>query len=150
MRSGPASERDYFRSSLEEVWTQTQAYFARCDPAQIVRAEKDPKHKMALVFRAYLGQASTWANAGEPTRKADYQVWCGPAMGAFNQWVRGTFLESVERREAVTVAMNLLVGAAALTRAGWLRAQGVTLSPEAEHFAPRELEELSALAAPSS
>ncbi len=44
---------------------------------------------MALVFRWYLGQSSRWANAGEPTRKVDYQVWCGPAMGAFNEWTQG-------------------------------------------------------------
>ena len=48
---------------------------------------------MALVFRWYLGQSSRWANAGEPTRKLDYQVWCGPAMGAFNEWAKGSFLE---------------------------------------------------------
>ena len=48
---------------------------------------------MALVFRWYLGLSSRWANAGEPTRKVDYQVWCGPAMGAFNEWTKGSFLE---------------------------------------------------------
>ena len=131
-------ERDFFRTSLEEVWTNVCDYFAARDPEQIVRAEKDPKHKMALVFRSYLGQASGWAISGEPTRKADYQVWCGPAMGAFNEWVRGTFLESPDRRDVVTVAMNLLTGAAVLTRAGWLRTQGIPLPPEAERFAPRE------------
>ena len=25
--------------------------------------------------------------------KLDYQVWCGPAMGAFNEWAKGSFLE---------------------------------------------------------
>lgn len=64
-------------------------YFARHDPQQIERAEKNPKHKMALVFRSYLGQSSNWANAGDPLRKIDYQIWCGPAIGAFNQWVIG-------------------------------------------------------------
>ena len=42
---------------------------------------------MALVFRWYLGRSSHWANAGEPSRTVDYQVWCGPAMAAFNEWV---------------------------------------------------------------
>ncbi len=50
---------------------------------------RDPKHKMALVFRWYLGLSSQWAITGEATRRLDYQIWCGPAMGAFNDWVRG-------------------------------------------------------------
>lgn len=138
-------ERDYFRTSLAEVWERTKAFFAQRDLQQIERAERDPKHKLALVFRAYLGQSSAWANSGDPSRKVDYQVWCGPAIGAFNEWVRGTFLESPERRDVVTVALNLLVGAAALTRAGWLRTQGVPLPPEAQRFAPRLRAELAAL-----
>ena len=35
------------------------------NPTQIEKADADPKHKMALVFRAYLGQASKWAIAGD-------------------------------------------------------------------------------------
>jgi PfaD family protein len=69
-------ERDFFRCSFLEEWEQTKNYFAKCDPIQIDRAEKDPKHKMALVFRSYLGQSSNWANTGDPSRKIDYQIWC--------------------------------------------------------------------------
>jgi PfaD family protein len=140
-------ERDYFRSTLAEAWTKTRDYFSVRDPAQVVRAESDPKHRMALVFRSYLGQASRWANSGEASRKGDYQIWCGPAMGAFNEWARGSFLESAERRDVVTLGMNLLVGAAALARAGWLRAQGVPLPRAARRFAPRDRADLAALVA---
>jgi PfaD family protein len=138
-------ERDYFRAPLDEVWRGTRDFFATRDPQQIERAERDPKHKLALVFRSYLGQSSNWANAGEPSRQVDYQVWCGPAIGAFNEWARGSFLEQPEQRDVVTVALNLLIGAAVLTRAGWLRAQGVPLSPEAQRFAPHSRAELAAL-----
>jgi PfaD family protein len=140
-------ERDYFRSTLAEAWTKTREYFVVRDPGQVVRAESDPKHRMALVFRAYLGQASRWANSGDATRKGDYQIWCGPAMGAFNEWARGSFLEAPERRDVVTLGMNLLVGAAALARAGWLRAQGVSLPRAARRFVPRDRAELAALVA---
>ena len=74
-------ERDYFRCSLDEAWADTRRFWEERDKRQIERAEKEPKHKMALVFRSFLGQASKWANAGDPSRKADYQVWCGPGMG---------------------------------------------------------------------
>lgn len=135
-------ERDYFRASLDQVWAETRAFFARRDPAQIERAERDSRHRMALVFRSYLGRSSNWANLGEPSRKADYQIWCGPAMGAFNEWARGSILESAVERRAPTIAINLLAGAASLSRANALRMQGLTLPPEAVQYRPRPRTEI--------
>jgi PfaD family protein len=135
-------EKTVFRLSLEEVWQETQEFFRRRDPKQLERAARDAKHKLALVFRWYLGQSSRWANAGEPTRKIDYQVWCGPAMGAFNEWVKGSFLEKWENRRVVTVALNILYGAAVLTRANALRVQGVQLPAGCPALRPLEVEEL--------
>lgn len=135
-------ERDFFRCSLEEEWSRTKQFFSRQDPRQIVRAEKDPKHKMALVFRSYLGQSSKWAIQGDPSRKIDYQIWSGPALGAFNGWVKGSFLEKPENRKTVTVAMNLLVGAAVVTRANWLRCQGIRLPAGAGKFFPTPIDDL--------
>ena len=93
---------------------------------------------MALVFRWYLGLSSRWANAGDPGRKVDYQVWCGPSMGAFNEWMRGTFLEDWRNRKVVTVAGSLLHGAAVLTRLHFLRCQGVEVPAEWTRTAPVE------------
>jgi PfaD family protein len=129
-------EKTIFRASLQDIWEQTRSYFASRDRFQIERAERDPKHKMALVFRWYLGQSSNWANTGEPARSVDYQIWCGPAMAAFNDWVRGSFLELPENRRVVTVALNILYGAAVLSRARTLSAQGVTLPPGVPRLAP--------------
>jgi len=135
-------EKNFFKCSFQEEWEQTKAYFARHDPKQIERAEKDPKHKMALVFRSYLGQSSNWANSGDPSRVIDYQIWCGPSMGAFNQWVKGTFLQHPENRNTVTVAMNLLYGAAVVTRINWLKHQGAVLPPGMDNFSPMPLEKI--------
>ncbi len=135
-------ERDFFRCSFAEEWEQTKKFFARRDPRQIDLAEKKPKHKMALVFRSYLGRSSNWANAGDQTRKIDYQIWCGPSIGAFNHWVKGTFLEHWENRRTVTVAMNLMLGAAAVTRVNWLRQQGISLPAGAERFHPLKLKKI--------
>jgi PfaD family protein len=131
-------EKTLFRAPLRAIWDQTRDYFARRDPAQIERGERDPKHKMALIFRWYLGQSSHWANAGEPSRIIDYQIWCGPAMAAFNDWVRGSYLELPENRRVVTVALNLLYGAAILTRARMLGAQGIALPPGTPRLSPRQ------------
>jgi PfaD family protein len=138
-------ERDFFRCSFQEEWEQTKAYFTQHDPKQIERAEKDPKHKMALVFRSYLGQSSNWANSGDPSRKIDYQIWCGPAMGAFNQWVKDSFLQLPENRKTVTVAMNLLYGAAVVTRFNWLKHQGAVLPVGMGNFSPMPLEKIHEL-----
>jgi trans-AT polyketide synthase/acyltransferase/oxidoreductase domain-containing protein len=120
-------EKNLFRVGFDEVWRQTREFFQRRDPSQIGKAEADPRHKMALLFRWYLGQSSRWANAGVPDRSLDYQIWCGPAMGAFNEWAKGSFLEDPKNRTVVTVALNLLYGAAITLRRTQLRSQGVNL-----------------------
>lgn len=132
-------EKEIFQRSLDSVWEECERFFAQRDPSQIERARRDPKHQMALVFRWYLGLSSKWAIAGEPGRKMDFQIWCGPAMGAFNAWVAGTFLEKPENRTVVQVARNLLEGAAVITRAQQLRSFGVPVPSSAFHFAPRPL-----------
>jgi trans-AT polyketide synthase, acyltransferase and oxidoreductase domains len=129
-------EKTIFRAPIAAVWQQTQEYFRQRDPTRIERAERDPKQKMALVFRWYLGMSSQWANGGDPSRTVDYQVWCGPAMAAFNDWVRGSFLERSEERRAATVALNILYGAAVLSRARILGAQGIPLPPGLPRLTP--------------
>ncbi len=138
-------ERDFFRCSLDEEWEQTKGFFAHYDPKQIARAENDSKHKMALVFRSYLGRSSAWSIRGDQSRKIDFQIWCGPAIGAFNEWAKGSFLEKPENRKTVTVAMNLLLGAAILTRINWLTVQGVSLPPGLGKYTPLELSQIGSL-----
>jgi PfaD family protein len=132
-------ERDLFRAPLAETWASTRAYWARRDPREVERAEKDPKHLMALVFRSYLGQASRWAQSGDASRRLDYQIWCGPAMGAFNEWVAGSFLADPQNRTVVQIARNLLEGAAVVTRAQQARSYGVPVPATAFDFRPRRL-----------
>ena len=132
-------ERQLLRCSYAEAWAATKAFWRERDPGEVARGESDPRHQLALVFRSYLGRASRWAIDGEPTRETDYQIWCGPAMGAFNQWTAGSFLEEPTRREVVQVARNLMEGAAAVTRAHQLRAYGVDVPSAAFDFRPRPL-----------
>jgi PfaD family protein len=120
-------EKTLFRRSFAEVWADTHDFFTRRDPTQLARAATDPRHQMALAFRWYLGLSSRWANAGEPDRQLDYQVWCGPAMGAFNEWARGGVLEAPAARTVSAVAKNLLFGACVHLRRQALRQQGVDL-----------------------
>lgn len=128
-------EKDLFRDRFETIWEGTRAFFEKRDPSQIEKAEKNPKHKMALVFRWYLGMGSRWAMQGIPDRKMDYQIWCGPALGAFNEWVKGSFLAEAAERKVAQIALNLMEGAAMITRAQQWRSYGVAV-PDVG-FAPR-------------
>lgn len=132
-------EREIFQRPIAQVWADTEAYFRQRDPQQVARAAEDPRHRMALAFRWYLGHSSRWAIAGDPARRMDYQIWCGPAMGAFNAWVAGSFLEPVAHRTVEQIARNLLEGAAVITRAQQARTCGVPVPPDAFSFAPRPL-----------
>ena len=132
-------EREIFQRPLADVWEETRGFFAARDVREVERAERDPKHKMALVFRWYIGLASHWAIQGVPGRKMDYQIWCGPAMGAFNRWAQGTFLAELPNRSVVQIALNLLEGAAVITRAQQLRSIGLPVPDAAFAYAPKRL-----------
>jgi PfaD family protein len=140
----PAKEREklekqVFRNGLEEIWESTAAYFAERDPVQIERAESRPKRKMALIFRWYLGLSSNWSNEGTSGREMDYQIWCGPSMGAFNAWARGSHLEEVKGRKVADVAEQILTGAAFAYRVQNLANQGVRFPPSCLAYRPREV-----------
>jgi PfaD family protein len=132
-------EGEVLLSTVEEAWQTTHTYWQERDPREIERAEDDPRHRMALLFRSYLGLSSRWAIEGHPDRRMDYQIWCGPAMAAFNAWTAGTFLSELDHRTVSQVALNLLEGAAVVSRAQQLRSYGVAVPSAAFDFRPRAL-----------
>ena len=141
----PAEERErletqVFKRPLEDVWQECVEYFSRRDPDQLSRAAGNPKRRMALVFRWYLGMASRWAVTGQADRTADFQIWCGPAMGSFNAWVSGSYLKTPENRTVADVAHHLMRGAAFHTRVAQLATAGVTLPASAADYRPVPLE----------
>ncbi len=141
-------QEKYLLTDFDSAWTSTRAFFlSRGNTREVEKAEADPRHKMALVFRSYLGQSSRWAIQGTPERRMDYQIWCGPAIGAFNQWAQGSFLAQPENRRAADIALNLLFGACVCTRAGFLRAQGILLPPGISPR-PMTVDQITALSQP--
>ena len=132
-------EKQIFRRSLDAVWDDTVTFFQQRDPAQLERAAGSPKRKMALIFRSYLGLSSRWATAGEAGREIDYQIWCGPTMGAFNHWVRESYLAHPQNRRVVDVAYHLLRGAAFLYRIQSLQVQGLRIPPSYLHYQPQPI-----------
>lgn len=131
-------EKQVFQRSLDDVWAETVRFFTERDPAQIERAAAKPHYKMALIFRWYLGLSSRWSNTGETGREMDYQIWCGPAIGPFNDWTRGTYLADPANRRVVDVALHLLTGATYLQRLHALRLAGLQTDPCVTAYIPSQ------------
>jgi trans-AT polyketide synthase, acyltransferase and oxidoreductase domains len=129
-------EKQIFKKSLQTVWEDTTAYLSQQSPEKLTRAAKNPKLKMALIFRWYLGLSSRWSNSGEKGREIDYQIWCGPAMGSFNDWVRGSYMAFQNNRKVVDVANHIMTGAAFLYRMQSLKIQGLQVPIQLGQYHP--------------
>ena len=98
-------QEKYFKRSFKEVYEDIKSYY----PApEIERAERNPKQKMALIFRWYFGYSTRLALSGNEESQVDYQVHCGPALGAFNQWVKGTDLENWRNRHVDEIGVKIM------------------------------------------
>jgi trans-AT polyketide synthase/acyltransferase/oxidoreductase domain-containing protein len=107
-------EERYFQRSFEDVWNETRDHYRKIDPDALAVIERSPKRKMALIFRWYFVHATRLAMRGAEGRRVDYQVHCGPALGAFNQWVKGTELKPWRNRHVADLAERIMCGAAKL------------------------------------
>ena len=132
-------EKTVFKRDFESIWNDTVKFFMERDPRQVERGNANPKDKMALVFRWYLGLSSRWSIAGEKGREMDFQVWTGPSMGAFNNWVQSTYLEVPQNRHVVAVAMHILRGCAILSRVRSLQMQGVVFPAALQRYIPTQM-----------
>lgn len=95
----------YFKRSFEEIYQEVKTFYPQ---EEITKAERNPKHKMALIFRWYFGYSTRLALSGAPGQEVDYQIQCGPALGAFNQWVKGTNLDDWRERHVDEIAEKLM------------------------------------------
>ncbi|BAZ32982.1 2-nitropropane dioxygenase, NPD [Cylindrospermum sp. NIES-4074] len=129
-------EKQVFRKTIAEVWEGTAAYLSQKNPEKLGKAVNNPKLKMAVIFRWYLGLSSRWSSTGEKGREVDYQIWCGPAMGGFNDWVRGSYLSEQNNRHVVDVAYQIMTGAAFLYRIQSLKIQGLQMSDYYSQYHP--------------
>lgn len=104
-------EEKYFRKTLNQVYQEVKEHSS---PEKLHLLEESPKAKMAAIFKWYYAQATRAAIEGKPELKVDYQIQCGPAMGAFNRWVEGTEFEALENRHVADIGNKLMVDAAKL------------------------------------
>ena len=101
-------QEKYFKRSFNDVWNDCVTYYQAHAPWELTRAEKNPKVKMALIFRWYFDYGTQLALTGQRDNKVNFQIHCGASLGAFNQWVKGTELELWRNRHVDKIAIKLL------------------------------------------
>ncbi|MBL8149459.1 MAG: ACP S-malonyltransferase [Blastocatellia bacterium] len=107
-------QEKYFKRSFEQVYADVEKYYHSKAPEELAKAKDNPKHKMALIFKTYFATGTRAAIEGDENNRVNFQVQCGPALGAFNQWVAGTELEDWRNRHVDQIAEKIMHGAAAL------------------------------------
>jgi trans-AT polyketide synthase/acyltransferase/oxidoreductase domain-containing protein len=105
-------ETKYFKRGFDAVYAETKEHYGKVFPEAIARAERDPRAKMALVFRWYFVHSNRLALRGDADQPEDYQIHCGPALGSFNQWVKGTSFENWRGRHVDQIGELLMREAA--------------------------------------
>ena len=92
-------ENQFFQLSFQEIIEELGSYYSN---------KRTPKEKMAAVFKWYLRASNIWAIEGNLERISDFQIHTGPALGLFNQWVKGTSLENWRNRHVDEIALTLM------------------------------------------
>jgi trans-AT polyketide synthase/acyltransferase/oxidoreductase domain-containing protein len=106
-------ETTFFKKTFDQIWEETRAFFRSSNMEhEVTKAEANPKHKMALVFRWYFAYSTRIAMEGKGDDRVNYQIQTGPALGSFNQWVKGTALEPWTARHVDDIAVRLMDAAA--------------------------------------
>ncbi len=107
-------EERFFKRTFESAYQETKDYYLKVNPQQIEKAELNPKHKMALVFRWYFVYSLRLSMSGDQTDPSNYQIHTGPALGAFNQWVKNTELQNWRQRNVDKIGEKLMEATADL------------------------------------
>jgi trans-AT polyketide synthase/acyltransferase/oxidoreductase domain-containing protein len=101
-------EQRYFKRPLPDVWAETRAYYLETQPHRLQEIESSPKRKLAAIFKWYFVHTTRLALEGRAGCQVDYQIHCGPALGSFNEWVKGTTLQSWRNRPVAVIAETLM------------------------------------------
>jgi trans-AT polyketide synthase/acyltransferase/oxidoreductase domain-containing protein len=101
-------ETQWFKRSIDAIWQEILEYRQRRHPDTDTLLQPTPRQRTIMILRWYFAETCRLAMAGERARRADFQIHCGPAMGAFNAWVRGTSMERWFQRPVVEIAHRLM------------------------------------------
>ncbi|MBP2000181.1 trans-AT polyketide synthase/acyltransferase/oxidoreductase domain-containing protein [Paenibacillus shirakamiensis] len=102
-------EDKYFYQSFEEIYLKVKQ---SSHPLDVDKMERNPKQKMAEIFKWYLKHATQLALIGDANHSVDFQIRSSPALGAFNEWVKGSHLEDWRNRHVDVIGMKLMEASA--------------------------------------
>ncbi len=102
-------EQHFFKRSLTSVY---QEFKDTADSTDIQKANSNNKYQMATVFRRYFQQANQLAVNDHAQVLDNCQIYCGPALGAFNRWAADGPFASWRDRHVDAIALSLLQAAA--------------------------------------
>jgi trans-AT polyketide synthase/acyltransferase/oxidoreductase domain-containing protein len=109
-----ATVERYLGLSWPEEWERCVARLEAERPHELRRIAGNGKAIMARVFKGYFTRTIRTALAGDLADKVNWQVHCGPAMGAFNRFAEGNCMADWRERRVDRVATVLMEQAAAL------------------------------------
>jgi trans-AT polyketide synthase/acyltransferase/oxidoreductase domain-containing protein len=95
----------YLKCSFEDVLEEIKS---RAQDEEIRKIESNPKYRFSKVIRRYYSDTSQWALSGNMDHKVDFQIHCGPALGAVNQWLKGSEFEDWRHRQVAAIGEKLL------------------------------------------
>lgn len=98
-------EGKYFKRSIDAVYDDVTRHLS---PEALKRCNESQQAKMVAVFKWYFMMSTYAALSGDKEWRLDCQIQCGPSLGAFNRWVKGTELEDWRRRRVDVIAKKLL------------------------------------------
>ncbi|MBC2580401.1 ACP S-malonyltransferase [Clostridium sp. DJ247] len=102
-------EERYFNKSINDILEECKKNITK-EELEIINNCSNPE--IALVFKWYVENSKKEAIRGEKRNKINYNISCSPALGAFNEWVKGTDLELWKNRNVDKIALMIMDGAA--------------------------------------
>lgn len=98
----------YLGAPWPVVWERCRARLAASRPAELERTSLNEKAKMARVFKTYFSRTLESALVGDTSDKVNWQVHCGPSMGAFNIFAQSVGMETWTNRNVDRIALELM------------------------------------------
>lgn len=104
-------ETRIFKRPVDVVKQIALGHIKESRPGDLEDVLSNPKLIMSNTFKWYFYQSTKLAMEGNTEFKSDFQIQCGPALGAMNEWLAGTHYSHWQNRKVAEISA-LLISAA--------------------------------------
>ena len=132
-------EDKVFQCSLVEAYENAEPFLRKWWPNLVEEARGSSKARASLLLKWYLYESNQWAIDGIKGRQMDFQVRGDGSIGSFNLWRENTDFGDISKITVVQLALNLLKGAAVISRMQVLKEHGVPIPKEAIYWKPQQI-----------